>query len=179
MRSELAAASAEAVFTRKLGTALLNARRFEEAVHFLQRTLEKTDDRPAERALTLEQLATALMGAGRGEEAARRRKEARALAEKCGDRTLLQRFKVERQESQTRRRTNLYRTPYTTNAPSLRTLASKAGGQAPTSEGEPPTGTRNPEKRAAPTSADPRSEDADGKAPMVDVVEVSPPRRKR
>jgi hypothetical protein len=182
MRSELAAASAEAVFTRKLGTALLNARRFEEAIHFLQKTLEKPDDRLAERALILEQLAIALTGCGRGDEAARRRKEAHALAEKIGDRTLLQRFKAERQESQTRRRTNgLYRTPYTTNAPSLGALSGgkPTGHGAPIENGEPPTRVRSSEKRATPKNADPRSEETDATAPIVDVVDVGQPRRKR
>jgi serine/threonine-protein kinase len=185
MRSELAAASAEAVFARKLGTTLLNARQFEEAVRFLQKSAEKTDDRPAERALLLEQLAIALTGCGHREEALRWRKEAQALAERSGDRTLLQRFKAERHESQTRRRStnNLYRTPHAASAPPMPAPpAGRPRAQTPMSETEPATHVRGTDKRsegAGTASADPRRDDEDGSVPRVDVVGEIRPRSKR
>jgi hypothetical protein len=179
-RSELAAGSAVSVFVRKLGAVLLNAGRFEEAAQFLQSSIEENDTRPAERAVALEQLAIALAACGRDEEASRRQEEARALAEQCGDEKLRERLLEERRQSRIRQRVDSrFRTPYAKTAPSLHALAATVPeARATGTENASPSveQTRSDKRIPAP---DLRRDEEDAAAPMVDVIDMGSPRRKR
>jgi tetratricopeptide (TPR) repeat protein len=134
LRGDLAASSAERVFVTKLGTALLNAGRAEEAAAVLERAVASGQEdgaaqRAADRVLVLAQLALALSLTGRAAEAERRRAQALELASASGDPSLRQQIEgvPRRFGSQTSTRAKrLYPTPYCASAPSLASLAKRA-----------------------------------------------------
>ncbi len=168
LRGDPAASSAEAVFVRKLGTALLNAGRADRAIEFFETALKREGLKEVDRAILLDQLALALEIGGRMEEAEKRRAEAVEVAKASGDPSLLGRLDAERRQSETRRRSiRLYHTPYGPDAPPLRAVDAQAIKEA--SPG--PVSTRR---------RDPRMEEDAGEAPVrrhsVDVVSL-PSRR--
>jgi serine/threonine-protein kinase len=160
LRGDLAAASATAVFLRKLGTVLFNAGRAAEAVEFLEKTLPLLTEQPSERVVVLEQLATALAECQRDEDATRRRKEVVTLLAACGDEALQRRLESHRRDSQMMRRVSvlLFRAyPSTTRKSTVQSTAQRA------------TPSHAPRR-------DPRREDPDveGDAPIVERVAIPP-----
>jgi hypothetical protein len=91
-RGDVAAESAKSVFARKIGMALVNGGRFQEAIEVLEIAVHGTETAKAEKALVLEQLAIAYASAGRGEQAVRRQEEALACVNASGDTSMIRRL---------------------------------------------------------------------------------------
>jgi serine/threonine protein kinase/CheY-like chemotaxis protein len=89
-----AASAALGVFGRKLAAALVSAGRMEEAQGILDEILETTELRSLARAALLEQCAIVAELRGRNEQAARQKREALEIAERSGDRKLVERLRT-------------------------------------------------------------------------------------
>ena len=85
LRNERDAARPMAVFGRKLGAALLDAGRLDEAHAALSEALALSALPELERALLLEQLAVVESARGRADEAERLRRACLEAAKRCGD----------------------------------------------------------------------------------------------
>ncbi len=93
MRGDVEATSGCLVFGHKLGEALLQAGRLDEAMGVLSEILDLAGPNDLERALTLEQLALVAERRDRSAEAEARRREALVIADKLGNRELAERLR--------------------------------------------------------------------------------------
>jgi hypothetical protein len=105
LRGEAESTSGLVVFGHKLGTALVNAGRLDEAMGVLTETLDIVGPHDIERALILEQLAVVAESRSRHSEGESRRREAIGIAERLGNRALVDRLRRSSARPATRPRT--------------------------------------------------------------------------
>jgi hypothetical protein len=122
-RGDIMAQSAQAVFARKLGAALVAARRATEAIELLEVTMRARGLAATEEALILEQLAFAYAMSGKPEQSARRRRDAITSAERSGDAALAARLKTPQSPAEERPPAILYWAPFDAVARSRKSIA--------------------------------------------------------
>jgi serine/threonine-protein kinase len=93
LRGEAESTSGLVVFGHKLGTALVHVDRLDEAMGVLTETLDIVGPHDIERALILEQLAIVAESRSRHSEGESRRREAIGIAERLGNRELVDRLR--------------------------------------------------------------------------------------
>ena len=93
LRGESESTSGLIIFGRKLGAALVHAGRLDEAMGVLMETLDVVGPHDIERALLLEQVAVVAESRNRHGEGESRRREAIGIAERLGNRALIEQLR--------------------------------------------------------------------------------------